>query len=293
MKISEVFKKQRKTFSFEFFPSKDYTSTMALGINIGQLIRLEPSFISVTYGAGGSTQSMSFDLLDYLQNKVGFTSMAHYTCVNTKKDTIVEHLNWLYEHNIKNLMLLRGDPPKGQERYIYDNEDGFNHANDLVKYVNTEDRFSIGVAGYPEKHPEAANIDEDIAYLKMKVDSGADFVVTQMFFDNNYYFEYVKKVRLAGINCRIIPGIMPITNYKQIKRFAEISGSDIPQRLVEAFEPYQDDVDKMYQIGIDIAVLQCRQLLEGGADGLHFYTLNKSNATIDIYESIPFDLKDL
>lgn len=290
MKISDIFKTQSKTFSFEFFPSKDYASTMALGINIGQLMHLSPSFISVTYGAGGSTQDMSFDLLDYIQNGIGITSMAHYTCVGATTERVTNDLNHLYERNIHNLMLLRGDPPKDAPEKAYTGE--FRYASDLVRFAHEQERFSIGVAGYPEKHQEAETLDGDIDYLAKKVALGADFIVTQMFFDNEYYYTFVKKARAAGVTCRIIPGVMPITNFKQIARFAKISGSHISDEIIEKFRPYQDDKKKMYQIGIDLAILQYRELLENGAPGLHFYTLNKSHATTDIYESIPFDLKD-
>lgn len=292
MKIRDIFEKEKRTFSFEFFPPKDYSSAIALGISVGQLIDLKPSFISVTYGAGGSTQENSFSLLDILQNRAGLTCMAHYTCVNARKEKIDEDLKYLYEHNIENLMLLRGDPPKGHSREEFDTGEGFNYANDLVEYVNKQGKFGIGVAGYPETHPDAPSPEEDINNLKKKVDAGGDFIVTQMFFRNEDYFDYVERVKAAGISARVIPGIMPVTNYKQIQKFAEISGNEIPKFLKDKFEPIQNDTKKMYEVGIEHAVEQCSELLKGGAPGLHFYTLNKSRATIDIYSSLPKELKE-
>lgn len=286
MKITDIFKTQKRTFSFEFFPPKKYNSALELGINIGRLLKLDPSFVSVTYGAGGSTQDISFDLVDYLQNKLGLTTMAHYTCVNATKQKVENDLNKLNEVNIENLMLLRGDPPKGSETFPTI-EGGLNHASDLVEIAAKTNKFAIGVAGYPEGHIESPNLNEDHKWLKYKLGKGGDFVVTQMFFDNNYYFNFVNKLQSESITKRVIPGIMPITNYKQIKRFAELSGSKIPETVAQKFEPYQDNPKKMYQIGVDLAIWQCIDLLRGGAPGLHFYTLNKSMVTADIFASIP------
>ncbi|WP_211231580.1 methylenetetrahydrofolate reductase [NAD(P)H] [Eisenibacter elegans] len=285
MKIKDLFESHSKTFSFEFFPPKTFTATIDLGINVGQLMRLNPSFISVTYGAGGSTQTSSFDLLDYLQNKMGVISMAHYTCVGASREKIDEDMNYLYERDIHNLMLLRGDPPKGQEQFVH-NPNGFNYGSDLVAYVSQQQRFCIGAGAYPEGHVEAANLAQDLQHLKLKVDAGADFLVTQMFFDNDYYFDFVAKARRLGIDVRIIPGIIPITNYSQIQRFAQLSGAKIPEHIHEALKPYQDQPEKIYQIGIDLAIQQSEDLLRRGAPGIHFYTLNKSTATVDIFASL-------
>lgn len=292
MKITELFEKQTRTFSFEFFPPKNFHSSIDLGVNVGQLMKLSPSFISVTYGAGGSTQDISFDLLDYLQNKMGLICMAHYTCVGATADKVAADMDYLYEKGIRNLMLLRGDPPKGETKFRF-NPNGFNHGSDLVAFVSQQNRFCIGAGAYPEGHVEADNLSNDLQNLKKKVDAGADFLVTQMFFDNQYYFNFVNQARELGIKCRIIPGLIPITNFKQIKRFAELSGAKIPQHIIERLEPYQHDEKKAYQIGIDIAIEQCEELLKNGAPGIHFYTLNKSTATVDIFESLSHELREL
>lgn len=285
MKIIDILNRGEKTFSFEFFPPKNYSSILELGINIGQLMKLSPSFISVTYGAGGSTQDASFNLIDYINNKIGLVTMAHYTCVNSTREKVTQDLKYFDEKNIENLILLRGDPPKGETKFNNPGGD-FHFASDLIEFVAAEKRYCIAAAGYPEAHPESPSMEEDIQNLKNKVDKGANFVVTQLFFDNNYYFEFVERARKAGIEVPIIPGIMPITNFKQIKRFTQMCGANIPQPLIENLEPYQDNLAKTYEIGVDFSIAQCRDLLDKGAPGLHFYTLNKSRATVDIFSSI-------
>jgi methylenetetrahydrofolate reductase (NADPH) len=287
LRISEIFEYHNKTFSFEFFPPRNYQSILELGINVGQLLKLSPSFVSVTYGAGGSTQELSFDLVDYIQNKIGLTTMAHYTCINAKKRKVEQDLQYLIERKIENIMLLRGDLPAEGSRGL-DND--FLHASDLIPIARSLDAFSIGAAGYPEGHQESRNMDEDVKWMKYKIDQGADFIITQMFFDNDLYFDFVDRARKANITTRIIPGIMPITNYKQINKFSKMSGATIPEAIVQKFEPVQDDPKTMYSIGVELAIEQCIDLLKRGAPGLHFYTLNKSRATVDIYSSIPHGL---
>jgi methylenetetrahydrofolate reductase (NADPH) len=284
--IKEIFQKQDKTFSFEFFPPKSYGAAIEFGINVGKLIGLNPSFVSVTYGAGGSTHTTSFELCDFLQNKIGLTCMAHYTCVNTSREKIIADLDFLYERNIRNLMLLRGDPPKGDAAY-FSRKSEFRYASDLVKVAFEQNRFCIGVAGYPEKHLESENLESDIQHLLIKVNNGADFIVTQMFFDNKYYFDFVERARKAGITMRIIPGIIPVTNFSQIKKFSQMCGATIPAEISELLEPCQNDSKKSYQTGVDLAIRQCEELLKNGAPGIHFYTLNKSQAALDIFASLP------
>ena len=285
MKIKDILNEGEKSFSFEFFPPKQYNSILELGINVGQLLKLSPSFISVTYGAGGSTQDSSFNLIDYINNKIGLVTMAHYTCVGATKEKVEQDLKFFEEKNIENLILLRGDPPKGATKFTNHGGD-FHYASDLIEFVTKKDKFCIAAAGYPEAHPESESIDSDIEYLKRKVDKGVDFVVTQLFFDNAHYFNFVDRARKAGITIPIIPGIMPITNFKQIKKFTDMCGSEIPESLVNKLEPHQKNLSKTYDIGVDFAIRQCHELLENGAPGLHFYTLNKSRATVDIFSSI-------
>ncbi len=285
MKISELLAAGHPTFSFEFFPPKSFSSILELGINIGQLMKLSPSFISVTYGAGGTTQDASFDLIDYIQNKIGLSTAAHYTCVNATKEKVVRDMNYLESKNIENLILLRGDPPKGATHFN-EHAGDFAHASDLISFVSELGNFDIGAAAYPETHPESVSPEEDIRYLKLKVEQGVDFLITQLFFDNQYYYDFVKRARQAGIDIPIIPGIMPATNFKQVKRFTEMIGASIPAGLIAALESHQGQPQKTYDIGVEYAIKQCRELLEFGVPGLHFYTLNKSRATVDIFSEI-------
>ncbi|MBP1668733.1 MAG: metF [Bacteroidetes bacterium] len=290
MKITEFFDRNEKTFSFEFFPPKDEISAVDFGINVGQLLKLDPSFVSVTYGAGGSTQERTFALVDYLQNKIGLTTMAHYTCVNATHDKVISDIGHLKTIGIENLMLLRGDPPKGKAD-SFNKDSSFQHASDLIPLARSLHPFSIGAAAYPEKHPEAQTLKEDLEHLLLKYEAGADFLLTQLFFDNEAYYKYVTLARNKGINCRIIPGIIPITSYKQIQKFTAMTGAYVPTALADKIKTYADNPEKIYQTGLDFAIKQCIELLEWGAPGIHFYTLNKSRATIEIYETLPKSLK--
>lgn len=289
MKIRDIFERYEKTFSFEFFPPRDEISAVDFGINVGQLIKLTPSFVSVTYGAGGSSQQRTFALVSYLQNKIGLTTMAHYTCVGAGRDKILDDMKHLYELGIENLMLLRGDPPKG-ENHFHTPENGFSHAHELIAFINDHYFFSIGGAAYPEKHPEAATLEEDIEHLKIKYHSGVDFLITQLFFDNEAYFNFVKLARNHGINCRVIPGIIPVTSYNQIKKILDLTAVNIPDDLNESINKYKNNPARLYQTGIDFAIQQCMDLLKRGAPGIHFYTLNKSRAAVEVYESLHANL---
>ncbi len=285
MKISEIFNKEDKTFSFEFFPPKNEIQAVEFGINLGQLMKLCPSFVTVTYGAGGSTQNTSFGLVEFIERKIGITCMAHYTCVNATKEKVKEDLTYLVDNDIENVMLLRGDPPKGHSQFG-PNPDGFNHASDLIGFSKKIHNFCIGGSAYVNKHPEAKNLDIDIENLKLKVEAGAEFLITQFFFNNNTYFEFLNKARQKGINCRIIPGLIPIINFNQIDKFAQLSGTAIPDEIIQKFEPYKNDKRKMYEIGLELAINQAKDLLRRGAPGIHFYTLNKSRATVEIFEAV-------
>ncbi len=292
VKITEIFKQQQRTFSFEFFPPKDEISAVEFGINVGILIKLNPSFVTVTYGAGGSTRDRTFDLVDFLHNKMNMPCIAHYTCVNATREAIMDDMRYFEGHGIENLMLLRGDPPKGQGKFE-PLPDGFRYASELIGFVDQHFDFCIGAAAYPEVHPEAKNPDVDLQNLKKKIEAGADFVTTQMFFINDFYFDFVEKARNIGITERVIPGIIPITNYPQIKRFVGMSNASLPDKLVDKLESYKDDDAKIRQIGLDFAIDQCRDLLKRGAPGIHFYTLNKSHAAVEIYESLSKEIPEI
>ncbi len=294
MKITEIFEKEKRTFSFEFFPPKNLKGAVQFGINAGQLMKLNPSFVTETCGAGGTTNDQTLDVVDLFNNKLKFTCVPHYTCVNATKEKVAYDMRTFTDRNIENVMLLRGDPPEGSKGPLPENPDGLNYASDLIKFVNENyGHFCIGAAAYPEKHPEAPSIAKDIENLKLKVDSGVDFLVTQMFFKNDYYYRFMDKVAKAGIKCRVIPGILPITDFRQIKRFAEISGAHIPDRLRKKMEAVLDRPDEVYKIGLDYAVEQSNDLLENDAPGLHFFTLNKSRSAVEIYKSLAEEYTDI
>jgi methylenetetrahydrofolate reductase (NADPH) len=291
MKITEIFKSSPRTFSFEFFPPKDEISAVDFGINVGQLLYLNPSFVSVTYGAGGSTRERTFSLVNYLQNKIGLNTMAHYTCVGSSRDKVAQDMQYLTEIGIDNVMLLRGDPPKGSSSFVT-TDNGFSYANELIEFVTREQYgFSVGAAANPEKHPEAASMETYLENLGKKCKAGANFLITQLFFDNSAYYKFVAMARDAGINCRIIPGIIPLTSHKQIRRFVDMAATSFPADLLEKMEIFRDDDEKAYQAGLDHAINQCIDLLNHDAPGIHFYTLNKSRAAVEVFESLPARLR--
>lgn len=275
------------TFSFEFFPPGDEISAIDFGINIGRLLRLSPSFVTVTYGAGGSSSERTFSLVDFLQNKVGLNTVAHYSCIDSSQRKIKEDMAALHKMGITRLMLLRGDPHKGSDCF-HPPPDGFSHASDLITFTRSlyGDHFAIGGGCYPEKHPQAPSMEEDILNLKKKVDAGCNFLITQFFFDNSRYYHFVAQAQEAGITCPIIPGILPITRYNQLERFVRISGAHIPNSFLNELENHKNKPEKIAQIGRDFAVSQCRDLLLSSAPGIHFYTLNKSHTTVEIFESL-------
>ena len=291
MKITDIFKKSPRTFSFEFFPPRDEISAVDFGINVGQLLYLDPSFVSVTYGAGGSTQERTFALVNYLQNKIGLNTMAHYTCVGSTRDKVATDMEYLTGIGIENVMLLRGDPPKGATRIISD-KNGFSFANELIEFVTgLKYGLSVGAAANPEMHPEAASMDAYLANLKLKCDAGANFLITQLFFNNKAYYSFVEAARNAGITCRIIPGIIPLTSHKQIQRFVDMASTSFPADLLEKMERYKDNDNKAYQAGVDHAISQCIDLLKHDAPGIHFYTLNKSRAALEVFDSLPSEIR--
>lgn len=285
MKIREMFGRGRPVFSFEFFPPKNDEGVAKLIETIEELKPLAPSFVSVTYGAGGSTRDRTVDLVGRIKNQIGIEAMAHLTCVGSTVSEIAKVLERLRAIGIENVLALRGDPPQG-ETVFKKTEGGFGYANELVRFVRAGYDFCIGGACYPEGHIETKDRDEDLGNLKRKYDAGADFLVTQLFFDNIDYFDFVRRCRSVGIECPIVPGIMPITNLAQVKRFTQMCGARIPNGLLKRLEGLSHSPDEVVRIGIDHAVSQCRGLLEGGAPGLHFYTLNKSSATRRIFEAL-------
>ncbi|MBU2590987.1 MAG: methylenetetrahydrofolate reductase [NAD(P)H] [Nitrospinae bacterium] len=272
-------------FSFEFFPPKTDEGLESLMETIGQLKGLEPSYVSVTYGAGGSNAGKSLDLISTIKERFGLESMAHLTCVNSRADDITKVLDAYRDAGVANILALRGDPPAGSREFKA-SEGGYRHASELVSHIKKNYDFCIGVAGYPEGHPESKSIDEDIRNLKLKVDAGGDFIVTQLFFNNDDFFRFEEMVRQAGIEVPIIPGIMPITNFGQIERFTSMCGASIPDTVRNDLSDIKDDADEVAEYGTEYALRQCKGLIERGVAGIHFYTLNKSMATVTILKAL-------
>ncbi len=278
--ISELFAQKRPLRSLEFFPPKDDTGVVALRATATALKRMNPDFVSVTYGAGGSTRERTAQVSAMLKEEFGYTVMPHLTCVGHSRDELREIADRLHTRGFRNIMTLRGDPPKGTTEFKV-TADGLRNANELVDLLKTrQPEFCLGVAGYPEKHPEAPSLDVDLTNLKRKVDAGAAFVTTQLFFDNSVYYRFVERCRAAGINVPIVPGIMPVLSLKQIQRFTQMCGATLPKQLSTRLEVAAEDTDVVETMGIDWALTQIRGLLANGAPGYHLYILNRAKGAL-------------
>jgi methylenetetrahydrofolate reductase (NADPH) len=278
MRIGELLSLNEPSFSFEFFPPRTDEGTRQLLSTVAALRPLEPSFVSVTYGAGGSTRARTIEVVGRIKRELSVEVMAHLTCAGATRDELSQVLEAFAKDGIENVMCLRGDPPKGAERFEAV-PGGLSHASELVAHVKASWPFCIGVAGYPEAHPESPDRYTDLLHLKAKVDAGAAFVVTQLFFDNSHYLEFVAQARRLGITVPIVPGIMPITSVEQVERFTQMCGASLPDRLRKELALRRDDPQAALEFGVAFATLQCADLLRHGAPGIHFYTLNKSSAT--------------
>ena len=285
MRIRELLTTGRPSFSFEFFPPRDEAGFNQLGESLALLRELRPTYVSVTYGAGGSMRQRTIELVTSLRADYGLEAMAHMTCVGASRAEILKVLEGLDEAGIENVLALRGDPP-GEEGPFQPHPDGFAHANELAAFARRYFSFCLGGACYPEKHVEAPNPEVDLENLKLKVAAGCEYLITQLFFDNQRYFDFVGRVRAAGIGVPIIPGIMPITNVSQIERFTKLCGATIPETLLTELHRLQDDHHAVLSLGVAHATAQCLELLQRGAPGIHFYTLNKSPATRTILTAI-------
>ena len=286
-KITDIFANKERTFSFELFPPKTDKGYANLLKTIEGLAQLKPDFISCTYGAGGGSRDKTFDIVQTLQDKHNIAGLAHLTCVLNTKSDIENILNDAKKRGITNILALRGDPPQDNPDW-QPGPDNFQYSSDLCAFTREkfDDHFALGVAGFPEGHLLCPDRDQDAKYLKMKIDNGADFVITQLFFDNQAYFNYVKRLRNLGVKNRILPGILPITNYEALLRFTALCGATVTERVKEIFEPIKDDADATLQAGINFAIEQCNDLLANGAPGLHFYSLNKVSPTDQILDAV-------
>ena len=286
-KIIDIFKQKEITLSLEFFPPKKDSQLDSFYHIVEALVKLGADFISVTYGAGGSTREKTMEITVELQDRFNIPTIHHITCVDHSKQDLIEILDLMKANGIVNVLALRGDPPRGVKDWS-PNPDGFSFAYQLCDLVSRSygDTFSCGVAGFPEGHPEAPNRRMDIEYLKNKIDHGGEFIITQLFYENSDYFDYVSRLEQINITTRIIPGILPVFNFKNLKNFCAFSGATIPQRFYDIFSPLEDDIKATQDKGIELAVDQCTKLLEGGAPGLHFYTLNKMDPIKEIVTNL-------
>lgn len=278
MKIGDLLAQRRPSISFEFFPPKTDEGVENLMRTVRSLRILNPGFVSVTYGAGGSSRARTLEVVKRIKRELEIEPMAHLTCVGSTRDEMRALLRELAVGGVQNIMALRGDPPVGQERFV-PADGGFRYASELIAMLAAEFDFGIGAGAYPEIHPEAEDADADVRFAVAKVAAGADFLVTQFFFENDAYFAYVDRLRAAGVTVPIVPGVMPITNYAGVARMLKMNGGRMPQRLLAELEARVDEPEAVAELGVAFTALQCRDLLAGGAPGLHFYTLNRSTAT--------------
>jgi methylenetetrahydrofolate reductase (NADPH) len=274
------------TFSCEFFPPKTDEGFATLWQTIETLAPFNPDFVSVTYGAGGSTQSTSRDVTAKIVADFNIPTLAHLTCVGTTAQELSKIVKDYADLGIHNILALRGDPVAGPGTKWVSTPDGFDYASQLVELLSSMNEFSIGVAAFPGKHPESASLEFDAQILLQKQQAGADFAITNLFFDSSYYFNLVRLLREIGCSLPVIPGIMPVTNVNQIERFTTLSGAVFPHQLHEEFRSIADDNDAVTALGIKAATALCRELLDGGAPGIHMYTLNRSTSTQAVFENL-------
>ncbi|HTU16157.1 MAG TPA: methylenetetrahydrofolate reductase [NAD(P)H] [Solirubrobacterales bacterium] len=278
MRIGEIINSSRPVFSVEFFPPKTDEGRIQLLDTARTLAELDLDFVSVTYGAGGSTRDGTVDITTALKEEVGLEVMAHLSCVGETTEGLAVTLDRLKEIGIDNIFALRGDPPRGETDFVQP-EGGLGSAADLTSFITGNYEFSVGGACFPEKHPEAPDMDTDLNYLKTKVDAGAEFLITQLFFDNRAYFDFVDAARAKGIEVPILAGIIPVTGYAHTKRICDLCDASIPSNLEAAMLAVEGDCEAEFNLGVAYAAQQSAELLAAGAPGIHFYALNKAPAT--------------
>ncbi|RJP35301.1 MAG: methylenetetrahydrofolate reductase [NAD(P)H] [Phycisphaerales bacterium] len=283
MRIRDRLDQKVPAMSFEFFPPKDEMGFWDLYRTIESLRPLRPDYVTVTYGAGGSTRRKTIELVSRIKSDIGLETMAHMTCVGATRDEIQTVLDELNRRGIENVLALRGDPPEGTDKFEAV-EGGFRYASELVAFIKDRYRFCIGAACYPESHPESPSLRSDLDHLKRKVDAGTDFLISQLFFGNEDFYVFCERAQRIGIRVPIIAGIMPILSVRQIKRFTQMCGAKIPPDLRRRIEAVEDDPEAVRHIGMFHATRQCLDLIAHGVAGIHFYTLNRSTATRAIFQ---------
>jgi methylenetetrahydrofolate reductase (NADPH) len=285
MKIGDLFAEKKWTLSFEVFPPKREGNLESLYKTVEALKKLKPDYVSVTYGAGGSTRDMSIEIASKVKNEFGQEVLAHLTCVGYTKDDIARILDDLREAKIQNILALRGDPPQGEEQFVR-TEGGFGYASELVEFIRSGNDFSIGVAGYPEGHIESPDLETDLKHLKGKVDAGADFVVSQLFFINDVFYRFRDRAMKIGIRVPLIPGVFPILNYKQMRKCIALSNASVPGKLESKMIRLQDKPDETEKYGVEYAVRQVEDLIRNGVQGLHLYSMNRSEHVVQIVTEV-------
>ncbi len=287
MRITEKLK-DGFCLSIEMFPPKTEAGEKSLRRHLERLNRYSPGFVSCTYGAGGTTQSKTLEWCRWIQDDLKQTATAHFTCVGATRDELIKWLKRARDAGVQNIMALRGDAPEGQDSFTAV-DGGLSYANELVELIREQfPEFGIGVGGYPEKHPEAPDMATDLTNLKRKVDAGADAIFTQLFYVNDLFLKWRDDCVAAGINVPIVPGIMPITDFARIQRITSMCGSAFPTELSSRLEAVKDDASAQFEIGVEYAIAQCRELIDAGVPGLHFYVLNKSKAAERILDALEF-----
>jgi methylenetetrahydrofolate reductase (NADPH) len=285
MRIDQLLGGPEPTFSFEFYPPKTPDGERNLYAALRELQPLEPAYVSVTYGAGGSTRTKTLEIVKRMKDEFGLEAMAHFTCVGATVDELRATLDEMTAAGVGNVLALRGDPPQGQEEWIK-TEGGLEFSYELVRMIRGAYPFVVGAACFPETHIHATSPDDDIRHLKAKVDEGVDFLITQLFFDNALFYDFVERARAAGVDVPIIPGIMPITNYAQIARVTSMCGASMPEHVLAELAARRDDPEAVAEFGVSYATMQCADLLAHGVPGIHFYTMNRSPATRAILSAL-------
>ena len=278
MRIDGILAERRPVFSFEFFPPKTDEGLANLRETLAVLSNDAPDFVSVTYGALGATRDTTIDIVKWIKQDLGIEAMAHFTCVGATVDELRATLDEIEAAGVDNVLALRGDPPAGQDEWVQ-TEGGLLYSTELIELLSEHYSFAVGAAAFPEVHPQAASTESDIEFLKAKQDAGASFLITQLFYDNEFYFDFVARAREAGVTVPIVPGIMPVTNLRNIRRITELCKSEIPEAFERQLGAREDDPQALQDLGVAYATLQCLDLLSRGAPGIHFYTLNRSPAT--------------
>ncbi|MDO7785948.1 methylenetetrahydrofolate reductase [NAD(P)H] [Desulforamulus aquiferis] len=285
MKISEIYLQKNPVISFEIFPPKSTTPLETIFSTLAELTKLHPDYISVTYGAGGSSRDRTKEIASRIKNQYGIETMAHLTCVGQSEAEIDQIVKELRQENIENVLALRGDPPADQLDFDFSTCD-FQYAADLVKHIKSQGDICVGAAAYPEGHCNCTRLSDDLDHLKNKVDQGVDFLITQLYFDNRVFYNFMENARRIGIECPVAAGVLPVLNGKQIKRIISLCGASMPAKLLMMVDKYGDNNDDMEKAGIEYASNQVQDLLDNGVEGIHLYTMNKPQQITQILRNV-------